>query len=250
MTTSHSISAAPESRPLARSVLIGLFVLFCSSGALALIYEVIWQRQFALVFGSAAPATAALLAAYFAGLGAGSLVLGAAAARWRYPLRAYAALEALIGAGALMVTPLLQGLERAYPWLFEHFGASPGVFVFLKILLAFVSIGIPTFCMGGTLPVLSQFVDRGVRRLGISAGFLYVANTLGAALGALSVPFLFLPRLGASGTLRFCVMGNLLVALAAWWLNRFSSRGGIERTERRPKARDTRDPSGVRSLRT
>jgi hypothetical protein len=33
------------------------------SGAVALVYEAIWQREFALVFGSAAPATAAVLAA-------------------------------------------------------------------------------------------------------------------------------------------------------------------------------------------
>src|SRR5688572_23719823 len=134
MMSARSEIAGTASQALARSVVIGLFVLFFSSGALALIYEVIWQRQFALVFGSAAPATAAVLAAYFAGLGLGSRVLGAAAAKWQHPLRTYAVLEALIGVGALMVTPLLQGFERVYPWLFEQLAASPSIFLFAKTL--------------------------------------------------------------------------------------------------------------------
>ncbi|MCI0537107.1 MAG: hypothetical protein L0Z50_17970, partial [Verrucomicrobiales bacterium] len=223
MMSARSEIAGTESQAVARSVLIGLFILFFASGALALIYEVIWQRHFALVFGSAAPATAALLAAYFTGLGLGSRLLGAAAAKWKHPLRAYAVLEVLIGAGALLVTPLLHGFETVYPWLFERFAASSSLFFLAKSFFAFVSIGIPTFCMGGTLPAVGQFVDRGQRRLGISAGLLYVANTLGAAMGALSVPFVFLPMLGARGTVWFCVSGNVFVALAAWWLDRVAS---------------------------
>jgi predicted membrane-bound spermidine synthase len=55
-------------------------LLFFASGALALVYEVLWQRRFALVFGGGATAAAAVLAAYFAGLGVGSYVVGRAAA--------------------------------------------------------------------------------------------------------------------------------------------------------------------------
>src|SRR5687767_3235317 len=89
-----------------------LAALFFVSGALALVYEVLWQRRFAAVFGSAAPATAAVLAAYFAGLGAGSYVLGSRAGRWARPLRVYAVLEVLVAAGALAVEGMLAGFER------------------------------------------------------------------------------------------------------------------------------------------
>ena len=199
---------------------MGLSGLFFWSGALALIYEVIWQRQFALLFGSAGPATAAVLAAYFTGLGAGSFALGAAAKRWTRPLRAYALLEVLIGGGALLVPTLLNGIESIYPWLFARFDHTPGLFFAVRLLLAFVSIALPTFCMGGTLPLLGQLVDRGPRRLGLNAGLLYAANTAGAALGALSVPFVLLPAMGARGTLWLCVVGNTLVGLTAWWMDR------------------------------
>src|ERR1051325_6419872 len=84
---------------------VGLFVtaLFFFSGVFALVYEVLWQRQFALVFGSGGPATAAVLAAYFAGLGLGSRVIGFRAVECKRPLLAYALIELLIGIGALLV---------------------------------------------------------------------------------------------------------------------------------------------------
>ena len=225
MTNSHSGSAdASESRVLTRTSLRRLFVLFFSSGALALIYEVIWQRQFALVLGGAAPAAAAVLAAYFAGLGLGSFALGAAAARWPRPLRAYAALEALIAVGALLVAPLLSGLERLHPWLFERLSQHPSLFCLAKALLAFFPLAMPTFCMGGTLPVLGRLVDAGQRRLGCNAGLLYVANTAGAAAGALCVPFFLLPVFGVTGSTWLCATGNLFVALAAWQMDTHLAR--------------------------
>ncbi len=47
----------------ARAHRILLSVVFFCSGAIALMYEVIWHRQFALLFGSGAPATAIVLVA-------------------------------------------------------------------------------------------------------------------------------------------------------------------------------------------
>src|SRR5213078_4838470 len=78
---------------------------------------------------------------------------------------------------------------------------------------------LPTFCMGGTLPVLAQFTDKSQVGLGISAGGLYALNTAGAALGALAVPFMLLPKLGTNGALAVAVGGNIIVALVAWGIS-------------------------------
>src|SRR5687767_2695893 len=86
--------------------------LFVASGAAGLVYEVLWMRRFAELFGATAPAAAATLCAFFAGLAAGSAVLGPLAHRLKRPLLGFAALEAGIGATALLVEPLL-GLARA-----------------------------------------------------------------------------------------------------------------------------------------
>jgi spermidine synthase len=209
-----------EARIASRPV---LSVLFFCSGSLALIYEVIWQRGFALVFGSSGPATAAVLAAYFAGLGLGSQIIGSRTARLKRPLLVYSILELFIGLSALLVPLILLAFEKSYPWLFARFGGSPFLFVMIKTALAFVCLFAPTFCMGGTLPVLAQLVDSGGTRLGLTAGWLYVVNTAGAALGALSVPFILLPRFGANRTLWLAAGGNLLVALLAWRISVGSS---------------------------
>lgn len=190
------------------------------SGAIALVYEVVWQRQFALVFGSGAPATAAVLAAYFAGLGAGAFCVGRWAQRWSRPLRAYALLEVLVGAGAVAVGPLLAWFEAGYPALYRALSSSPAWFLAARLGIAFVALLVPTFCMGGTLPLLGAWVDRNRRQLGVTAGRLYVVNTLGAAVGALAVPFFFLPRLGLAQTVWLCAGANMLLGGAAWWLDR------------------------------
>ena len=206
----------PAATPKYGAVALLLFV----SGAVALVYEIVWQRQFALVFGSSAPATAAVLAAYFAGLGVGSLVVGQWAKNWTRPLRAYALLELSVGVGALLVSPILSWFELAYPWLFQALSGHPGVFVTVRIAVAFFALLIPTFCMGGTLPLLGQLVDSGQRHLGLTAGWLYLVNTVGAGLGALAVPFLLMPQLGLAKSVWLGATINGSLALAAWWLDR------------------------------
>ena len=219
--------------------------LFFFSGALALVYEVLWQRRFALVFGSGAPASAAVLAATFAGLGLGSLIMGRAAARWPRPLRAYAVLEITIAAGAVLAAVLTVAFDGIYPRLFASLGTQPAAFLAAKTLLAFVSLALPTFAMGGTLPVLAAWADRGSRHLGQTAGLLYVANTAGAGVGALAVPFLLLPKLGALGTLAAAVAGNVLLAAVALLLDSRtpSNRGDAE--EKPPAPSAAREPNAI-----
>jgi len=216
MSSSYPTRApSPALAPTDGAIAPLLFV----SGAVALVYETLWQRQFALVFGSAAPATAAVLGAYFAGLGAGAFVVGRLAVTWSRPLRAYALLEFFVGVGALLVAPILSGFEQAYPALFQALARRPGVFLVVRTVGAFAAILIPTFCMGGTLPLLGQFVDHGRKHLGLTAGWLYVVNTAGAGFGALAFPFLLLPRLGMAASAWLCVAMNGALAMTAWWLD-------------------------------
>jgi spermidine synthase len=203
----------PASRSAA-PVLLG-FLLF-GSGAVALIYEVLWQREFALLFGSGASATAVVLAAYFLGLGVGGVVFGKWGSRWGAPLSLYAALECAIAIGALLVTPVLSLYESWYPAIVSQFGDKAAALLLLKGLLATAAILVPTAAMGGTLPVLAELVDAGKGRLGLSVGWFYLVNTAGAALGAISVPLVLLPTLGARRAVFACAAVNGLIALTAF----------------------------------
>src|SRR6476660_3252913 len=154
------------------------------------------MRRFALLFGATAPATAATFAAVFLGFGFGSATLG----RWsprlgRDPLKAFGLLEAGVGLSALLVEPILGLYGRLYSFLHLHLGHRFAALLVFKLALAMAAVFVPTFLMGGTLPVLARAVARKGVGLGVSGGGLYAANTFGAAAGALAVPFLLLPAL-------------------------------------------------------
>ncbi|HUG54794.1 MAG TPA: fused MFS/spermidine synthase, partial [Vicinamibacteria bacterium] len=106
--------------------------------------------------------------------------------------------------------------RQAYPFLYPRLSEFPAGFALVKLLLAMAAVGIPTFCMGGTLPALGEAIAAPGRRLGIPVGGLYAINLLGAALGTLTVPFVLLPRLGLDTSYACAVAGSLGVGLTAY----------------------------------
>jgi len=185
------------------------------SGALGLVYEVLWMRWLTTLFGATTLAVTATLSGFFLGLGLGSVVLGERSKRWRRPLRAFGLLETGVGLGALLVHPILDLYREAYPLIGPRLSPFPAGLAVVKLLLAWAAVALPTFCMGATLPALGEVVARSGRRLGIPVGGLYAVNLLGAALGTLAVPFLLLPRLGLDRTYACAIAGSLAVGLLA-----------------------------------
>lgn len=232
-------SAASGALSLARFAL--LHGLFFVSGALGLAYEVLWMRRFTVLFGGAALAVTATLSGFFLGMAAGSLVFGLRSRGWARPLLAFGLLEMGVGAGALLVEPILGLYRVAYPSLYQHLAATPAAFAVVKLLLAFLAVALPTFFMGGSLPVLGEGVAEAGQPLGVPAGGLYAVNVLGAATGALAVPFLLLPRLGVREANLAAVAGSLAVGLAAVALGaRLRRPGSVDGRRRRSSAGEPR----------
>jgi len=97
-------------------------LLLFASGLCALVYQVAWLREFRLVFGASTAATAAVLAVFIGGLGAGGLLLGPRADRSPRPLALYGALE--LGAALLAaLSPLFLYLVRT---VYVELGAAHG----------------------------------------------------------------------------------------------------------------------------
>jgi spermidine synthase len=197
--------------PAARRTAAFLFV----SGLCAVAYQTVWLRHLRLVFGASTPASAAVLAVFMAGLGAGSLVLGKVADRSANPLRLYARLEMAIAALAAASPWLIAAVRAAYVGLggTPALGSVGGTLV--RLALASLVLGPPTFLMGGTLPAAIRAAaateDRGRRALGL----LYGANTLGAVTGALLVTFLAVEFLGIRKSILVAALLNLLLAVVA-----------------------------------
>jgi spermidine synthase len=201
-------------------------LLLFGSGLAALVYQVAWIREFRLIFGASTAATAAVLAVFIGGLGAGGLILGARADRSSRPLRLYGAFE--LGAAAFAaISPLLLWLVRV---IYVGLGGSASLGLFggtcLRLLLGALVLAGPTLLMGGAMPaaVAAVEVDEDVGRRNLA--LIYGLNTLGAVTGCVLANFVLLELLGTRKTLWSATLLGAAVALVALaWSGRRSPTG-------------------------
>ena len=180
-------------------------------GAGAVAAEVVFTRKLALLFGVTAPAAAAVVAVYMAGMAVGAALGGRLADR------------AGRGAGALYVGAELVGAAwaLAFPTLFAladkgtaHLPLSANLVA--AGLVTGLLIGPAAVASGATFPALTRLLGQGdqVRRL-------YAANAGGAALGGLAAGLWAPELLGLSGTL----VGAATLMAAAGLVGWAASRG-------------------------
>ncbi|MEO6708271.1 MAG: fused MFS/spermidine synthase [Planctomycetota bacterium] len=189
--------------PLARrsrALELGATLFFVLSGAAGLVYEVLWFKRFAHVWGSSSLAMASVVASFLAGLGLGAWLLGTRADRMRRPLLAYALCEFGIALWAVcvpLVTPLCAKIAAAAtPALEGHSLALTAV----RVATTFFAIAPACILMGATLPLLVRWLANGGRGIGRATAWLYAFNAGGAALGAWIAGFHLLPSIGLDGT--------------------------------------------------
>jgi len=180
------------------------------SGASALTFEILWQRQMFLIFGASAPATTAVLTAIFLGIAFGSLLAMPILNRFQRPLIAFSLMETTIGIWGFCMPFLMPLTDRLYIFAAHELGEANPLLSGVRFVLA-IGLMLPaTLCMGATIPVMvAELSDREKGRVST----VYGVNTLGAVLGA-SMTGLFLIRiLGVSQT-RFVATGfNIVAAL-------------------------------------
>lgn len=212
-----------ERRPDARRVHASTIALILfGSGFCALVYQVAWLRLLRLVFGASTAASAAVLAIFMGGLGLGGLLLGRRADRSNSPLALYGRLELGITLAAA-ASPLLIALVRgAYVSIGGTFALGPTLGTAVRLALATLVLGVPTFLMGGTLPAMARAALDGADRSRRTVALLYGTNTLGAVAGALITTFFALELLGVRASIYAAAALNLLLALLALSLARRS----------------------------
>ena len=162
---------------------------FFFSGFSSLIYEVVWMRRLALFFGSDVYSAAFTLSVFMGGLTLGSLIAARYADRVKRTLFWYGLLEISIGLYALFFADLLTLFSHQYQSIYlTYFETSAWRYHAFRILVATVTLIIPTTMMGMTLPlVVKHFARAG--GIGRYSGFFYSMNTCGALTGVLGVGF-------------------------------------------------------------
>ena len=196
------------------------FLLMFASGACGLVWQMVWTAQFGLALGHEIVAVLSVVAAFFGGISAGSLLLAQRVELSLYPGRWYAGLEALITIWALLVS-------FASPLFFLHLsqwiGDEPSAVWHwaLAFFIPLIALLPATFAMGATLPAMERLLRPGQTQ---ALGSLYSANTAGAMAGLLLSVFFFAPHMGLLGTSLVFAAVNATCALLAWqmWGGQFN----------------------------
>jgi spermidine synthase len=192
-----------------------LSLLFFLSGACALVYQVMWLRLLALVFGVTVYAASTVLASFMGGLAIGSYSAGRMAGRLRSPLRTFGYVEIGIGLSALATPLVLEWIKHA--WILMH-PALPSSLVFLtaaRFAAAFALLIVPTTLMGATLPIVMKSALAHDVAVGSRIGLLYALNTGGAIVGALTAGFYLAPELGLTPSFQLAALTNTAIGLTA-----------------------------------
>jgi len=199
-----------------------LAVLFAVSGISGLIYEVTWSKYLSLFMGSTAYSHMIVLATFMGGLALGAFFWGRFADRTLNPLRMYAALEIIIGAYCATYPFLMSVTEKLFILMATgfHLQVSPVSLTLVKILLSMTTLLLPTFCMGGTLPVLLKVLTRSLGEAGKDIATLYWVNSFGAVVGAALAGFFLIQRYSLDGATWIAAVINLVVGTIALLLSR------------------------------
>src|SRR5579863_3706716 len=217
----EAFSARAEAAPAPRRYLFpALLVCFFFSGAAGLIDQVVWSKELGLIFGHTAYAVATVLAVFMAGLASGSAWIGRRGERWDRPIALYGWLELGVAVTAAISLAGLAGVRAAYVAAYPYASGNGAVLLALRFAGSALVLFLPTFLMGGTLPVLVRGLTRNAAELGGRLSRLYWINTAGAVAGTFAAGFFFLPSLGLRRTLGIAVALNLAAGALALFLAR------------------------------
>jgi len=185
---------------------------FLVSGLAGLIDEIVWSKALTLLIGGTTLAQTVVLATFMGGLALGNWLFGRRADTSADPLGLYARLELGVGLVCLVFPELFAGLGELYVRLAGPLGFGNPLTLPLKVALAASVVLLPTFLMGGTLPVLTRAIVRDLGQVTVSVAHLYTVNSLGAVFGVVLGGFVLVPAWGFAGAIRLSAVLNVLLA--------------------------------------
>ena len=183
-------------------------LMYGGVGAAALMLEVGWTRLYGMILLRTEYVLAITLCIFLLGIGAGSLwVRGRNKPSWLVGFPIVAAGLALISLWGLPVLAVWAD-QREYTSLLS-------ALLWQGAALALLTMPV-TLLLGAWLPLLGNHMEQGGR---VSGAWLYGANSLGAAAGALIGGFVLIPWVGTSATIVIAAAMLLVcgVALARAW---------------------------------
>lgn len=177
-----------------------LYVVFFLSGIAALVYQLAWQRKLFTIFGTNIESITVVVTAFMLGLGLGSLAGGLVSRKTQRAPLLFALMELGIGTYGIFSLDIFEHASRTI-----ESAAIVG-------LISSALVLVPTLLMGATLPLLVMHLVRQNGSVGESTGYLYFANTAGAAFGAFLCSIVLFRFAGLSGSVYAAAALNFLSA--------------------------------------
>ncbi len=197
-----------------------VLALFFGSGATALVYEVVWAKFLAQMFGSTIYAQTVVVVVFMGGLALGNRIFGGWADGLRQPVKVYGGLEICVGIYAFLFPALDRATDKIFIALGTPIAEHAGWLLVLKGFLSAALLLGPTILMGGTLPLLAAWLQIFSADAGRRSARFYSVNSLGAVTGATLAGFWLVQHYGMIATLQITATTNILIGAAAILLNR------------------------------
>lgn len=199
-------SQAPRPMEAQRRPEAVTLLAYAGIGLAALVLEIGWTRLFGMILLRTEYVMAVILAVFLFGIAAGSLLVRRTASR--YWLDVFPALTGVFSLVSLWALPLIsRWVERS------DFSSLASAMVWQGGAIAAVTLPV-TLVLGAWLPLLSQRLGEPVR----NGPWLYGANAVGGAMGALGTGFVIIPWLGTPGALVAAAV--LLLVCGMVWASR------------------------------
>jgi spermidine synthase len=218
---------ASASEPEGRFEWVAVLLATFAMGGTSLGLEVIWTRALGTVAGSTVYAFGVVLALVLGGIALGSAGMSMLGSRLRRRQTAMALMATLCVLAPLLSSALLP-LFNGIPGRFADL-TSRGAMTFRSELWVVIVVGAwvilpPTLCFGAALPLAVRAARSRRSKSAKAVGTVYVANTLGALLGAGITGLVLMPRLGQAHA-ALVLTWTPLVAGAVLWSSRLTRSG-------------------------
>jgi len=217
-----------------------LLALYFFSGLAALAYEILWARMLSTLFGVSIFGVVITVAAFMAGLGAGSLLGKRYLLALKRPLLFFGGVELAIAIFSLWLPKFIFSFDTFL--ITQAPTVDIAMWYGIQGIAVFLLMFFPAMLLGAVFPVMVRlFSERGV-----PLSVVYGLNTLGGVLGAL-LPLLLLPLFGWHVSLRLVAIMGVIIGLVALvlvkWLSTTAGQGAESVVLPNEKALQTHMPA-------
>ncbi|HKB07703.1 MAG TPA: fused MFS/spermidine synthase [Candidatus Polarisedimenticolia bacterium] len=197
-----------------------LTLLYATSGALAMVYEVAWGRLLVLVLGSSTYSYTIMLTTFLSGLAIGAWVGARSLRTFSDPILAAALCQVQVALTTYFGLYLFKELPFLYVVAYHSLQPSPRGLLIVQLALACGVMILPTIGLGAMFPITIDGLRAKDSETPLLVGRAYAWNTVGAILGSIVTGFWLVPRWGSRDALLLGVFGSALLGLSGLMLTR------------------------------